>query len=117
MGISQETVEEVLRVSNVYDVISDYINLEKTGSNYRALCPFHTEKTPSFMVSPQKNIFKCFGCGKSGNAVTFLMEYEGISFGEAVIKLAEKYNIPVRFTGSDEEIKQRKRGLYLSQKR
>ncbi|MBK3331471.1 DNA primase [Persephonella atlantica] len=116
MGISQETVEEVLRIANVYDVISDYINLEKAGSNYRALCPFHAEKTPSFMVSPQKNIFKCFGCGKSGNAVSFLMEYEGLSFGEAVIKLAEKYNIPVGFTGSDEGIKHKKRLIFVAEK-
>lgn len=116
MGISQETIEEVLRVSNVYDVISDYINLEKAGSNYRALCPFHAEKTPSFMVSPQKNIFKCFGCGKSGNAVKFLMEYEGLSFGEAVIKLAEKYNIPVRFTGSDNSVKHKKKLISVVEK-
>ncbi|WP_457638714.1 DNA primase [Persephonella sp.] len=103
MAISQETIEEVLRVSNVYDVISEYIPLEKAGSNYRALCPFHSEKTPSFMVSPQKNIFKCFGCGKSGSALTFLMEYEGLSFGEAVLKLAEKYNIPVKFIKDGEK--------------
>ncbi len=102
MAISPETVEEVIRVANVYDVISQYINLEKTGSNYRALCPFHPEKTPSFMVSPQKNIFKCFGCGKSGNAVKFVMEYEGISFPEAIVKIAQQYNIPVKYTKEDE---------------
>ncbi|NPA58112.1 MAG: DNA primase [Aquificae bacterium] len=111
MAISQETVEEVLRVSNVYDVVSEYLNLQRTGSNYKALCPFHNEKTPSFIVSPQKNIFKCFGCGKSGNALTFLMEYEGLSFGDAVIKLAERYNIPVKFTREDEKA-QLKKGLY-----
>ncbi len=116
MGITQETVEEVLKAANVYDVVSEYINLEKAGSNYRALCPFHAEKTPSFMVSPQKNIFKCFGCGKSGNAVSFLMEYEGLSFGEAIIKLAEKYNIPVRFTDSEESIKQKKRLIFVAEK-
>ena len=102
MAISPETIEEVIRVANVYDVISQYINLEKTGSNYRALCPFHPEKTPSFMVSPQKNIFKCFGCGKSGNAVKFVMEYEGISFPEAIVKIAQQYNIPVKYTKEDE---------------
>ncbi len=99
--ISPETIEEVVRTANVYDVISDYITLEKAGSNYRALCPFHQEKTPSFMVSPTKNIFKCFGCGISGNAVKFVMEYEGLSFPEAIIKLAEKYNIPVKYIKSE----------------
>ncbi len=100
MAISPDTIEEVRRTANVYDVISEYINLEKAGSNYKALCPFHSEKTPSFIVSPQKNIFKCFGCGKSGTALSFIMDYEGISFSEAVIKLANKYNIPVKYTGS-----------------
>ncbi len=103
MAISPETIEEVIKVANVYDVISEYITLEKTGSNYRALCPFHSEKTPSFMVSPTKNIFKCFGCGKSGNAIKFVMEYEGLSFSEAVIKIANKYNIPVKYTKLDED--------------
>ncbi|WP_029521553.1 DNA primase [Persephonella sp. IF05-L8] len=116
MAISQETVEEVLRVANVYDVISEYIPLEKAGSSYKALCPFHTEKTPSFMVSPQKNIFKCFGCGKSGSAITFLMEYEGISFGEAVIKLAEKYNIPVKFTKEDKSFQEKNKLFQITQK-
>ncbi|SNZ02155.1 DNA primase [Persephonella hydrogeniphila] len=116
MAISQETVEEVLRTANVYDVISDYINLEKAGSNYKALCPFHQEKTPSFMVSPTKNIFKCFGCGKSGSAINFVMEYEGISFGEAVIKLAEKYNIPVKFTKPDKSIEEKKGLVSVAEK-
>ncbi|WP_457642526.1 DNA primase [Persephonella sp.] len=102
MAISPETIEEVRRTANVYDVISEYITLEKAGSNYKALCPFHAEKTPSFIVSPQKNIFKCFGCGKSGTAVSFVMDYEGISFSEAVIKIAQKYNIPVKYTKSEE---------------
>jgi len=116
MAISQETIEEVLRISNVYDVISEYINLEKAGSNYRALCPFHSEKTPSFIVSPQKNIFKCFGCGKSGNALTFLMEYEGLSFGDAVLKLAEKYNIPVKFTREDQKTQFKQKLFKLTEK-
>ncbi|WP_456383613.1 DNA primase [Persephonella sp.] len=116
MAISQETIEEVLRTANVYDVISEYINLERAGSNYKALCPFHSEKTPSFMVSPQKNIFKCFGCGKSGNALTFLMEYEGLSFGEAVVKLAEKYNIPVKFTKSDDRAVFKQKLLQITEK-
>jgi len=101
MAISPESIEEVKSVANVYDVISEYINLEKAGSSYKALCPFHSEKTPSFYVSPQKNIWKCFGCGKSGNAISFLIEYEGISYSQAIIKLAEKYNIKLKFTGKN----------------
>ena len=116
MAISQETVEEVLRTANVYDVISEYIDLQKAGSNYKALCPFHPEKTPSFMVSPQKNIFKCFGCGKSGSAVTFLMEYEGISFGEAVIKLAQKYNIQIKYTKEQEDQKEKNELIKIAEK-
>ena len=116
MAISQETVEEVLRTANVYDVISEYIDLQKAGSNYKALCPFHSEKTPSFMVSPQKNIFKCFGCGKSGSAVTFLMEYEGISFGEAIIKLAQKYNIKIKYTKDQEEQKEKNELIKIAEK-
>ena len=116
MAISQETIDEVLRVANVYDVINDYINLEKAGSNYKALCPFHSEKTPSFMVSPQKNIFKCFGCGKSGNAVKFLMDYEGISFSEAILRLADRYKIPVKFTKNDEKFKEKNRFIQIAEK-
>ncbi len=101
MAISPDTIEEVRRTANVYDVISEYLNLEKTGSNYKSLCPFHSEKTPSFIVSPQKNLYKCFGCGKSGTALSFLMDYEGLSFSDAIIKLANKYNIPVKFTKSE----------------
>ena len=104
MAIAPETIEEVKRTANVYDVISEYITLERTGSNYRALCPFHSEKTPSFMVSPQKNIFKCFGCGISGDAIKFVMEYEGLNFSDAIVKLAQKYNIPVRYIKSSENI-------------
>ena len=101
MAILPETIEEVKSVANVYDIISEYLDLKKVGTSYSALCPFHSEKTPSFYVSPQKNIWKCFGCGKSGNAITFLVEYEGISYSQAIIKLAEKYGIPVKFSGKD----------------
>ncbi|RUM59612.1 MAG: DNA primase [Persephonella sp.] len=111
MGISPETIEEVLKTANVYDVISDYLNLKKTGVNYSALCPFHTEKTPSFIVSPSKNIWKCFGCGKAGNSVKFLMEYKGLSYTEAIKELANKYGIPIKYVGNIEEDKE-KTGLY-----
>ena len=101
MAILPETIEEVKSVANVYDVISEYLDLKKVGTSYSALCPFHSEKTPSFYVSPQKNIWKCFGCGKSGNAISFLVEYEGISYSQAIIKLTEKYNIQVKFSSKD----------------
>lgn len=101
MAISPQTIEEVQKTANVYDVISDYIPLKRAGVNYLALCPFHSEKTPSFVVSPAKNIFKCFGCGITGDAVKFVMEYEKLSFSEAIVKLAAKYGIKVVYTGSD----------------
>lgn len=103
MAISPKTIEEVQKTANVYDVISDYIPLKRSGANYIALCPFHSEKTPSFVVSPVKNIFKCFGCGISGDAVKFVMEYEKLSFSEAIIKLAAKYGIKIVYTGSDKQ--------------
>jgi DNA primase len=112
MAISPETIEEVNKVANVYDIISDYISLKKTGSVYVALCPFHSEKTPSFVVSPTKNIFKCFGCGISGNAIKFVMEYEKISYFDAVVKIAQKYNIPVKYLNSEKD--KVYKGLYLT---
>ena len=103
LAILPESIEEVKSIANVYDVISEYLDLKKVGNSYSALCPFHSEKTPSFYVSPQKNIWKCFGCGKSGNAISFLMEYEGLSYSQAVEKLAEKYGIQLRYTNSEKE--------------
>ncbi len=111
MAISPETIEEVQRTANVYDVISDYLDLKRVGSSYSALCPFHTEKTPSFYVSPEKNIWKCFGCGKGGDAVKFVMEYEGLSFTDAIIKLAEKYGIDIRYTDGTKD-NQKLKGLF-----
>jgi len=113
MGIDPSVIEEVQKRANVYDVISDYITLKRVGSSYTALCPFHNEKTPSFMVSPDKNIFKCFGCGKAGDSIKFVMEYEGLSYIDAVVKLANKYGIPVKYTGKESNFK----GLYLVTKK
>ena len=108
MAILPESIEEVKSIANVYDVISEYLDLKKVGSSYSALCPFHNEKTPSFYVSPQKNIWKCFGCGKSGNAISFLMEYEGLSYAQAIEKLAEKYGIQLKYTNSEKEKSKKK---------
>ncbi|WP_044894766.1 DNA primase [Bacillus alveayuensis] len=91
--IPEETIEQIRRSVDIVDVISDYVQLKKQGRNYFGLCPFHGEKTPSFSVSPEKQIFHCFGCGAGGNVFSFLMDIEGISFVEAVKQLASKANI------------------------
>ncbi len=93
--IPKETVDKIFDAANIYDVIKDYVNLKRAGTNYKGNCPFHDEKTPSFVVSPAKGIYKCFGCGAAGNSVKFVMEHEKISFPEALKVLAKKYNIEV----------------------
>ena len=90
---SDETIEEVRQANDIVDVISQYVHLKRSGRNYFGLCPFHNEKSPSFSVSPDKQIFHCFGCGVGGNVFTFLTKIEGISFVEAVQTLAERSNI------------------------
>ncbi|MEO2066138.1 MAG: CHC2 zinc finger domain-containing protein, partial [Desulfurobacteriaceae bacterium] len=82
--VSHSFVEELLSQVDIVDVISHYVPLKQVGRNFTALCPFHHERTPSFVVSPEKQIFKCFGCGVGGNAITFVEKYEGVSFYEAV---------------------------------
>ena len=77
--IDPETVDRIYAAANIVDIVSDYVTLRRKGVNYVACCPFHNEKTPSFVVSPAKGLFKCFGCGKGGNAVTFLMEHESLT--------------------------------------
>lgn len=93
--IPKETVDKILDTAQIVDVVGDFVSLKRRGANYIACCPFHNEKTPSFYVSPAKGIFKCFGCGKSGTAVGFVMEHENISYAEALKFLARKYNIEV----------------------
>ncbi len=91
--ISSKSIDEVLDIARIEEVVRDYVDLKNRGSNLIGLCPFHKEKTPSFSVSPSKNIFKCFGCGKGGNTAQFVMEVEQISFPEAIRSLAQKYQI------------------------
>lgn len=91
--ISEEKITQIRQAVDIVEIISDYVQLKKQGRNYFGLCPFHGESTPSFSVSPDKQIFHCFGCGAGGNVFTFLMELEGISFQESVIKLASRANI------------------------
>lgn len=93
--IDPSTIDRIIDTAEITDVVQDFVTLKKRGVNYTGLCPFHNEKTPSFSVSPSKGIFKCFGCGKGGNAVNFVMEHEHISWIEALKYLARKYGIEV----------------------
>lgn len=94
--IKQEDIDKIFEAARVEEVINDFVDLKKRGVNYVGLCPFHNEKTPSFTVSPAKEIYKCFGCGAAGNAVNFIMEHEHYSYPEALKYLAEKYNIEIQ---------------------
>ena len=93
--IDRQTIERILDAANIVDVIQDFVPLKKRGVNYLGLCPFHNEKTPSFTVSPAKEIFKCFGCGKVGNSVNFIMEHEHLTYPEALRYLGKKYHIEI----------------------
>jgi DNA primase len=93
--ITQKTIQTIFETVKVEDVVGDFVKLTRRGVNYIGLCPFHNEKSPSFTVSPAKNIYKCFGCGEGGNAVNFVMDLEQLSYPEALKSLAKKYNIPV----------------------
>lgn len=112
--IPQETVSLILDTAKIEDVVGDYVTLKRRGANYVACCPFHNEKTPSFYVSPSKGIYKCFGCGKSGTAVGFVMEEEHCSYVEALRYLAKKYHIEIQEEEeSAEEIARRQRSESL----
>ncbi len=106
--IDHATIERILDAAEITDVVSDFVTLRKRGVNMLGLCPFHNEKTPSFTVSPAKGIFKCFGCGKGGNSVNFIMEHENLSYPEALKWLAKKYHIDVVEEEETEEQKQLK---------
>ena len=93
--IPQKVIDEIRERTDIVKVIGSVIELKRTGNNYKALCPFHNEKTPSFVVSPDKQIYHCFGCGKGGNVFNFIMDYEGVGFIEAVRKLGKEINIDV----------------------
>ncbi len=93
--IAENTVSKILDISNIVDVISEFVSLRKRGINYLGLCPFHNEKTPSFSVSPSKQMFKCFGCGEAGNVISFLKKHQGFDFIESIKYLGKKYNIEI----------------------
>ncbi len=106
--ISKTTIARILDSAQIVDVISDFVSLRRRGANYTACCPFHNEKTPSFSVSPSKGIYKCFGCGKAGNTVNFIMEHEHLTYVEALKFLGRKYGIEVEEREESEaEIQQR----------
>ncbi|MFL5810047.1 MAG: CHC2 zinc finger domain-containing protein, partial [Flavisolibacter sp.] len=101
--MTQENVNDIRAKMNVVEVVQDYVKLKKQGANYIGLCPFHTEKTASFSVSPAKQIYKCFGCGQSGDAIQFLIDHEKKSFAEAIELLASKYNVELSEAGKKKE--------------
>ncbi|GAB3749565.1 DNA primase [Spirosoma pomorum] len=95
MRIPEATVDQIRQAADILEVVNDFVSLKKRGSNYIACCPFHNEKTPSFSVNPAKQIYKCFGCGKAGDSVRFVMDVENIGYGEALRYLAKKYGIEI----------------------
>ena len=104
--ISQNSIQQILSRIDILDVVSEFVKLKKRGASYLGLCPFHNEKTPSFTVSPSKEIYKCFGCGKSGNSISFIMEHEKYSYVDALKWLAKKYDIEIEETFATDEQRQ-----------
>ena len=93
--IPQDTIEKIFDTVRVEEIVGDFVELKKAGVNYKGRCPFHNEKTPSFVVSPTKGIYKCFGCQKGGNSINFIQELQGVSYPEALRYAADKYNIEI----------------------
>ena len=104
--ITQQTIQEIQSRIDIYDVVGSFIKLKRRGTNYIGNCPFHNEKTPSFTVSPAKDIYKCFGCGKSGNAIGFVMDHEKYSYVEALKWLAARYNVEIEETETSPEYRE-----------
>ena len=114
--ITQNTIQQILSRIDIIDIVGSFVKLKKRGTNYIGLCPFHNEKSPSFTVSATKEIYKCFGCGKSGNSISFLMEAEKYSYTEALRWLAAKYNVEIEETETSPEFKQQQQvaeSLYI----
>lgn len=92
-----DQIEEIKAKIDIVELVGSYVNLKQAGRNFKGLCPFHQEKTPSFMVNPELQIYKCFGCGKGGDAISFIQEVEGVEFREALEMLAEKAGVVLKF--------------------
>ncbi len=108
--ISDETKQRIKETARIEEVIGEVVQLKRNGSSFKGLCPFHNERTPSFHVTPSKGFFKCFGCGVSGDVITFVMKNKGLSFVDALVWLAQKYNIPVEERErTEEDIERQKR--------
>ena len=115
--ITRDTIAKILDTAQIEDVVRDLVNLKKAGSLLKGNCPFHQEKTPSFVVNPNKNIFKCFGCGKGGDSVSFIMEHEKFNFPEALRYLANKYHIEIEETqvsNEDKQVQDEKESLLIA---
>jgi DNA primase len=104
--IDRATVDRIMEAANIVEVVSDFVSLKKVGVNYKGLCPFHADSTPSFYVSPSRGICKCFACGKGGNPAGFIMEHEQMTYPEALRWLAKKYNIEIKERELSDEEKQ-----------
>ena len=100
--IPQEIINRINDTADIVEIVSKYVDLKQRGRNFFGLCPFHNEKTPSFSVAPDKGIYHCFGCGNGGNAVNFIMEYEKISFVDAIQQIGGQLGIEVEFSGNNE---------------
>jgi len=114
--ISQNTIQQILGRIDIVNVVGEFVKLKKRGASYLGLCPFHNEKTPSFTVSPSKEIYKCFGCGKSGNTISFIMEHEKYSYVDALKWLAKKYGVEIEETFATDEQRQQQQSaesLYI----
>lgn len=109
--ILPKSIQEVNDAAKIEEVVGDFVNLKRRGANYTGLCPFHNEKSPSFNVNPARNIFKCFGCGKAGDPITFVMEHEQLSYPEAVKYLARKYRIELEETVSSDQQRQEQQAI------
>jgi DNA primase len=114
LKIPQDIKEKVIELADIIDIVGEHVRLTRRGRNFIGLCPFHNEKTPSFTVSPYRNIYKCFGCGKAGNAITFMTDFHGLSYVEAIENLAAKYGIHITEKFDKDTEKVSKRELMLS---
>ena len=99
--ISEQSIENVRQAADIVEVVSSHVELKQRGRNFFGLCPFHSEKTPSFSVNPDKQIYKCFGCGAGGGSINFVMEIENLEFADAIKRLAQSFNITLDIQGGD----------------